>query len=107
MGSASSWSTCRRRCTSRIDPTFPLGRWRARGQLLELRAEDLRFTTEEAKEFLRGMGLALSTEAISALEERTEGWAAGLQLAALSLQGRTEIADFLHRFLISDRYLFD
>lgn len=72
---------------TRDDPQLPLARLRARGQLNELRAADLRFSTAEATQFLnRAMGLALTTEEIAALEERTEGWIAGLQLAALALQ---------------------
>ncbi|MBE0695442.1 MAG: LuxR family transcriptional regulator, partial [Anaerolineaceae bacterium] len=74
--------------TSREDPPLPLARLRARGQLAELRAADLRFTPAEAAEFLNQvMGLNLSAENIAALETRTEGWIAGLQLAALALQG--------------------
>ena len=75
--------------TTREDPQLPLARLRARGQLTELRAADLRFTPSEAAEFLNQvMGLNLSAEDIAALEDRTEGWIAGLQLAALSMQGR-------------------
>ena len=77
---------------TREDPPLPLARLRARGQLTELRAADLRFTPAEAAEFLnRAMGLNLSAEDIAALETRTEGWIAGLQLAALSMQGHSEI----------------
>ena len=73
---------------TREDPGLPLARLRGRGQLVELRAADLRFTPAEAAEFLtRAMGLDLPAEDIAALEERTEGWIAGLQLAALALQG--------------------
>ena len=73
---------------TREDPHLPLARLRARGQLTELRAADLRFTPAEAAEFLNQvMGLNLSAEDIAALEARTEGWIAGLQLAALSMQG--------------------
>ena len=76
--------------TTREDPHLPLARLRARGQLTELRAADLRFTPAEAAEFLNQvMGLNLSAEDIAALETRTEGWIAGLQLAALSMQGRS------------------
>ena len=76
---------------TREDPHLPLARLRARGQLTELRAADLRFTSPEAAEFLNQvMGLNLSAEDIAALETRTEGWIAGLQLAALSMQGRSE-----------------
>ncbi len=73
---------------TREDPALPLARLRGRGQLAELRAADLRFTAAEAAEFLnRAMGLDLPAEDVAALEERTEGWIAGLQLAALALQG--------------------
>ena len=73
---------------TREDPDLPLFRLRARGQLTELRVADLRFTSSEATEFLNQMmGLDLSTEDIAALETRTEGWIAGLQLTALALQG--------------------
>jgi LuxR family maltose regulon positive regulatory protein len=74
--------------TSRSDPFLPLSRLRARGQLTELRTEDLRFSTKEAAVFLNQvMGLSLSEVEIRSLETRTEGWIAGLQLAAISLQG--------------------
>ena len=73
---------------TREDPPLPLARYRARGQLTELRAADLRFTPSEAAEFLNQvMGLNLSAEDIAALETRTEGWIAGLQMAAISMQG--------------------
>src|SRR5512135_1995425 len=76
---------------TREDPHLPLSRLRVRGQLTELRAADLRFTPAEAAEFLNQvMGLALSAEDIAALETRTEGWIAGLQMAALSMQGRSD-----------------
>ncbi len=74
---------------TREDPHLPLARLRGRGQLTELRAADLRFTPAEAAEFLNQvMDLNLSAEDITALETRTEGWIAGLQLAALALQGK-------------------
>lgn len=92
--------------TSRIDPPLPLAAWRARGQLAELRAEHLRFTSEEAVQFLNvTMGLALSAEDVEALETRTEGWAAGLQLAALALRGRADRAGFLQEFTGGHRYI--
>ncbi len=70
-----------------MDPPLPLARLRVRRQLTELRAHDLRFTPEEAATFLREvMGLSLSAEDVTALEARTEGWIAGLQLAALSVE---------------------
>src|SRR5690606_25965398 len=74
--------------TSREDPPLPLARLRARGQLTEVRAADLRFTAAEAAEFLNAvMGLDLAAGDLAALETRTEGWIAGLQMAALALQG--------------------
>jgi LuxR family maltose regulon positive regulatory protein len=76
---------------TRSDPPFPLSRLRSRGQLTEMRAADLRFAPQEARDFLNQvMGLDLTDDDIQALEERTEGWIAGLQLAALSLRGVTE-----------------
>ena len=80
--------------STRVDPPWPLARFRARNQLIEIRAQDLRFTTEEAASFLnRMMGLNLAQEDIAALEVRTEGWIAGLQLAALSMKGRKTYPD--------------
>ena len=80
---------------TREDPHLPLARLRARGQLTELRAADLRFTPAEATDFLNQvMGLNLSAEDIAALETRTEGWIAGLQLAALSMQGHQDVHQF-------------
>jgi ATP/maltotriose-dependent transcriptional regulator MalT len=71
--------------SSRADPPLTLARWRGQGKLIELRIDDLRFSDDEAAGFLRQvMGLNLSAQAIAALESRTEGWVAGLQLAALS-----------------------
>jgi LuxR family transcriptional regulator, maltose regulon positive regulatory protein len=94
--------------TTREDPDLPLARLRARGQLTELRARDLRFTPAEAAEFLNhGMGLNLSAEDIAALEDRTEGWIAGLQLAALSLQGQLDIPEFIRVFAGDHRYIVD
>ena len=85
--------------TTREDPHLPLARLRARGQLTELRAADLRFTPAEAAEFLNQvMSLNLSAEDIAALETRTEGWIAGLQLAALSMQGHQDTAGFIQVF---------
>ncbi|MCP4421284.1 MAG: hypothetical protein GY805_32130 [Chloroflexi bacterium] len=96
---------------SRTDPLLPLPRLRARGQMTELRTDSLRFTAQEAARFLQQMmGLALSDKAVSALETRTEGWIAGLQMAALSLQGLksdAEIAAFVADFTGSHRYIFD
>ena len=94
--------------TTREDPSLPLPRYRGRGQLTELRASDLRFTSEEAGAFLnRMMNLNLSVENIADLETRTEGWVAGLQLTALSLQGREDIASFIQAFTGSHRFVLD
>jgi LuxR family transcriptional regulator, maltose regulon positive regulatory protein len=93
---------------TREDPHLPLARLRARRQLTELRAADLRFTPGEAAEFLNQMmGLDLLPEDIAALETRTEGWIAGLQLAALSMQGQPDPARFVHSFTGSHRFVLD
>ena len=93
---------------SRADPPWPLARLRARGQLLEVRAADLRFTPEETAAYLnQGMGLTLTAPDVATLEGRTEGWIAALQLAALSLQGRTDVAGFIAGFAGDDRYIVD
>ncbi|MGA2380337.1 MAG: LuxR C-terminal-related transcriptional regulator [Spirochaetia bacterium] len=93
---------------SRADPNLPLARLRARGELTELRAADLRFSPDEAADFLgRVTGLELTAEDIAALESRTEGWIAGLQLAALSMQGQKDIAGFIHSFTGSHRFVLD
>jgi LuxR family maltose regulon positive regulatory protein len=93
---------------TREDPHLPLARLRARGQLTELRAADLRFTPAEATDFLNQvMGLNLRDADIAALEARTEGWIAGLQLAALSMQGRSDTADFIQAFTGSHRFVLD
>jgi LuxR family maltose regulon positive regulatory protein len=94
--------------TTREDPDLPLARLRARGQLTELRASDLRFTFAEAAEFLNQvMGLKISEENITALETRTEGWIAGLQLAALSMQGQQDTASFIDSFTGSHHFVMD
>jgi len=94
--------------STRADPPLPLARLRARGELVEVRAADLRFTAEEAAAYLNGtMGLALSANDMAALEGRTEGWIAALQLAALSMQGREDVADFIAGFAGDDRYVVD
>jgi LuxR family transcriptional regulator, maltose regulon positive regulatory protein len=94
--------------TSRSDPPLPLARLRARGQLAELRAGELRFTPDEAAALLRGAaGPGLSSAAAAALAARTEGWAAGLQLAALSLRGQADPAGFVAAFGGSHRYVLD
>ena len=93
---------------TRADPALPLARLRARGQLTELRAEHLRFTHEEASTFLNQvMGLTLSSAQVAALEQRTEGWIAGLQLAALSMQGRDDLPGFIAAFTGSHHYIVD
>jgi LuxR family maltose regulon positive regulatory protein len=93
---------------SRADPALPLARLRARGELTEIRAADLRFTPGEAAAYLNeAMGLALTAADVAALEGRTEGWIAALQLAALSLQGREDTAAFIAGFAGDDRYIVD
>jgi LuxR family maltose regulon positive regulatory protein len=96
---------------TRSDPPLPLPRLRSRGQLSEVRAADLRFTSREAGEFLnRVMGLDLTAADVDALEDRTEGWIAGLQLAALSMRGitdRDEVAGFISAFTGSNRFVID
>ncbi|HEY7022590.1 MAG TPA: LuxR C-terminal-related transcriptional regulator [Ktedonobacterales bacterium] len=93
---------------SRTDPPLALAQLRARDELTELRAADLRFTGEEATSFLAGvMNLRLAPAQIALLEERTEGWIAGLQLAALSLRGRDDPGAFLEHFAGDHRYIAD
>lgn len=93
---------------TREDPRLPLARLRGRGQMVELRAADLRFTDDEARELLNeAMGLDLTPAQVEALEARTEGWIAGLQLAALSLQGRADAAGFIRSFTGSHRFIMD
>lgn len=94
--------------TTRDDPQLPVTRLRARGQLTELRATDLRFTPSEAADFLNHvMHLSLSGADIATLETRTEGWIAGLQLAALSVQGHRDVAEFIRAFAGDNRYIVD
>jgi LuxR family maltose regulon positive regulatory protein len=93
---------------TRADPPLPLSRLRARGELVEVRAADLRFTDGEAADYLAGtMGLALADAEVAALAERTEGWAAALQLAGLSLQGRADPGAAVARFAGDDRFVVD
>ncbi|MGD9002616.1 MAG: AAA family ATPase, partial [Anaerolineae bacterium] len=93
---------------TRADPPLPIPRLRGRGQLTELYQSDLRFTSQEAADFLnRAMGLDLSVEDVAALEKRTEGWIAGLQMAAVSMRGRDDIAGFVRAFTGSHRYILD
>jgi LuxR family maltose regulon positive regulatory protein len=93
---------------TREDPPLPLARLRARGQLAEIRQNDLRFLPEECVDFLqRVMGLNLTAEDITALERRTEGWIVGLQLAAISMQGRDDLSNFVAAFTGSSHYVLD
>ncbi len=94
--------------TTREDPQLPLARLRAQGRLTELRASDLQFTPSEAADFLnRVMGLSLSEEEAAALDNRTEGWIAGLQLAALSMRGREDVHGFITSFAGDHQYIVD
>jgi LuxR family maltose regulon positive regulatory protein len=93
---------------TRVDPPLPFARLRARGQLVEVRAADLRFTAEEAASYLNeSMGLGLNVADIAALEERTEGWIAALQLVALSLRDRNDASAFIASFAGDDHYVVD
>ena len=94
--------------STRADPDLPLARWRVRGELLEIRAADLRFTPDETNAYLNVVtGLDLAAADVAILEERTEGWIAALQLAALSVQGREDVSGFIARFAGDDRYIVD
>ncbi|MDP6715622.1 MAG: LuxR C-terminal-related transcriptional regulator [SAR202 cluster bacterium] len=94
--------------TTRADPPLPLSRLRVRGQMTEARASDLRFTGDETSEYLNDlMGFELSPEQIEVLETRTEGWIAGLQLAALSMQDRDDKKEFVEAFAGSHRFIID
>jgi len=94
--------------TTREDPSLQISRLRTRDQLNELRAVQLRFSIAETDEFLNQiMGLGLSTQDIAALEKRTEGWVAGLQLAAISMRGRTDISNFIQSFTGSHHFVID
>jgi len=93
---------------SRADPALPLARMRSRGELVELRAADLRFTADEAAAYLNDvMGLQIATEDVATLDDRTEGWIAAIQLAALSMQGRDDAPGFIAGFAGDDRYVVD
>lgn len=93
---------------TRSDPLLPLARMRARGQIVELRAADLSFTELEAAQYLNEiMGLHLDADSVAALAERTEGWAAGLQMAALSMRDREDIQGFIKGFSGTNRYILD
>lgn len=94
--------------TTRADPALPLARLRARGELVEVRAADLRFTQDEAATYLKeAIGRDIDPSIIATLEQRTEGWIAALQLAALSIQGRDDVAGFIEGFSGDDRYVVD
>ncbi|MDX1416399.1 MAG: LuxR C-terminal-related transcriptional regulator [Candidatus Promineifilaceae bacterium] len=94
--------------TTRADPPLPIPRLRGRGQLCELHAEDLRFALDEVEDFLtKVMGLVLYRKQIIALERHTEGWITGLQMAALSMQGRENVSEFIQAFTGSHRYILD
>ncbi|MDX6325061.1 MAG: hypothetical protein QOK15_1415 [Nocardioidaceae bacterium] len=93
--------------TCRADPPLPLARWRAQGELVEIRAADLRFTAEETAAYLDVMGLDVDGADVAVLEERTEGWIAALKLAALSMQGRADARRFISDFAGDDRYVVD
>ena len=93
---------------TREDPSLPLSRLRARGKMMEIRLADLKFTEEETADFLqRAMRLELASADVTALHRRTEGWVAGLQLAALSLRGHDDIHQFVQSFAGSHRYVLD
>jgi LuxR family transcriptional regulator, maltose regulon positive regulatory protein len=94
--------------TSRAEPPLALSRLRGRGQIFELRMQDLRFTEEEAGEFLnRYLDLGLDMEKVAMLSARTEGWVAGLQMAGVSLSGREEVDSFIKAFTGSNRFIMD
>ncbi|MGE5373829.1 MAG: LuxR C-terminal-related transcriptional regulator [Bacteroidota bacterium] len=94
--------------TTREDPSLSLARYRARGQLIEIRASNLCFTSRETADFLnRIMDLTLSPEDIASLQSRTEGWIVGLQLAAISMQGRGDVTEFINSFTGSHRFILD
>lgn len=94
--------------STRVDPPLPLARLRARSDLVEVRSADLRFTGHEAASYFNdAMHLGLSSNDIAALGDRTEGWVAALQLAALSMQGRDDLSAFVAGFAGNDRYIFD
>lgn len=93
---------------TRADPPLPLARLRGRGQLTELRQADLRFTLDETAEFLRrGMNLQIAAGHVATLTTRTEGWIAGLQMAATSIREREDLPGFIEGFTGSDRYILD
>jgi LuxR family maltose regulon positive regulatory protein len=92
----------------RADPFFPISRYRARGELIELRMEDLRFSAEETKRYLNQVSrLDLKEEDVLALNSRTEGWISGIHLAALSMQGHAAPSQFIEDLAGDDRYILD
>lgn len=94
--------------STRADPDLPLPRWRVRGELVEVRAADLRFTLGETTDYLNAVaGLGLARSDVASLEQRTEGWIAALQLAAVSMRGRADPSGFVSRFAGTDRYVVD
>ena len=94
--------------TTRTDPPLPLARMRVRGQLLELRSTDLRFSPSQTASFFTDvMGLTLTTDEVAVLDQRVEGWIAGLQLAGLALQGKRDTAEFIASFAGDHRYVLD
>ncbi len=93
---------------TRVDPALPIARFRGRGTMLELGADDLRFTVEEATALLsQTLGAVLSAEHVRALDDRTEGWPVGLKLAALSIRGQKDVSGFIASFTGSQRYIMD
>ncbi len=94
--------------TTRSDPALPLHRYRSRGQMVEIRAEDLRFSQEEISSYMEKMaGLHLKISDIDILEKRTEGWAAGLQMAAISMRGKTDPERFIQSLAGTNRFILD
>ena len=93
---------------TRADPPFPVPRWRVRGEITEVRVDDLRFDTADAKQLLNDvLGLELTTASVARLQQRTEGWAAGLLLAAISLRNQSDPAAFVEGFAGDDRHIVD
>ena len=94
--------------STRSDPPWPLARWRARGQLSEIRLRDLRFTLDESAAFMADrMKMSLTWDDIKRLNAKTDGWVAGLQMAAISMKNREDISEFIQNFTGSHRFIFD
>lgn len=94
--------------TTRSDPALPLHLYRSRSQMVEIRADDLRFSLEEVSSYMKDIGgITLTSPEISTLEKRTEGWAAGLQMAAITLRGRVDTAQFIRSLAGTNRYILD